>query len=66
MNEEINDVCEYPIIWFVCGLIFGGFCMPLADKKGYSTMTAFWLGLFFSIAVLIYYAGLPVEEKKDE
>lgn len=23
MNEEINDVCEYPIIWFVCGLIFG-------------------------------------------
>lgn len=47
MNEEINDVCEYPIIWSVCGLIFGGFCMPLADKKGYSAMTAFWLGLFF-------------------
>lgn len=66
MNEEINDVCEYPIIWFVCGLIFGGFCMPLADKKGYSAMTAFWLGLFFSIVALIYYAGLPVEEKKDE
>lgn len=50
----------------MCGLIFGGFCMSLADKKGYSAMTAFWLGLFFSIAALIYYAGLPVEEKKDE
>lgn len=35
------------LIWFVCELIFGGFCMPLADKKGHSAMTAFWLGLFF-------------------
>lgn len=26
------------LIWFACGLIFGGFCMPLADKKGYSAM----------------------------
>ena len=53
-------------IWFVCGLVFGDFCMSLADKKGYAAMTAFWLGMFFSIAALIYYAGLPVAEKKDE
>ncbi len=53
-------------IWFVCGLVFGGFCMSLADKKGYAAMTAFWLGMFFSIAALIYYAGLPVADKKDE
>lgn len=39
------------VIWFVCGLIFGGFCMSLADKKGYSAMTAFWLGLFFSASL---------------
>ncbi len=54
------------VIWFVCGLVFGGFCMSLADKKGYAVMMAFWLGMFFSIAALIYYAGLPVAEKKDE
>lgn len=65
MNGEMKDVCEYRDL-IVCGLIFGGFCMSLADKKGYSAMTAFWLGLFFSIAALIYYAGLTVEEKKDE
>ena len=53
-------------IWFVCGLVFGGFCMSLADKKGYAAMAAFWLGMFFSIAALIYYAGLPVADKKDE
>ena len=52
------------IILIANGCVSGFFCSDLADQKGYHGSSAFWLGFFFSVIALLYYAGLPLSEEK--
>jgi len=44
------------ILLAAIGIGFGAACCSLASKKGHSTTTAFWLGLFFGLFALLGYA----------
>ena len=50
------------LFYLVDGIIFGFLCLDLNNKKGYEG--GFWLGFFFGLIALIYYACLP--ENKEE
>ena len=45
--------------FIVVGIISGFFCKWLANVKGYSKKTWFWLGFFFGIISIIIIAGAP-------
>lgn len=50
----------------IIGIIFGNLCQSIAQKKGYDSRPAFWIGFFLNLIGLIYHVGLPLSDQKYE
>lgn len=61
VNALLVSFLPSVILFFVYGIICGTLCQKLAARKGYYGY--FWTGFFWSIAGLIYVAGLPMRKQ---
>jgi hypothetical protein len=53
------------VIFFIQGVVFGGFCSFVAKEKGRNNIDWFILGFLFSLVALIAICGVGKPEIKD-
>ena len=69
--KAVSTVAYERSLWWIIvagiviiGIIFGNLCQSIAQKKGYDSRPAFWIGFFLNLIGLIYHAGLPLSDQK--